>query len=576
MRFKSRQPDFDRFRYKLAQLEALPQLSLLGAIAGLLTALVIALFKGLIALFGVVFEIGLSYINFLNLPHNGVIILPLIGALLIALVMFLFKNKYHRVGIAFVINRLDWHQSRLPLGSTIVQFLSGALAIASGHSVGQEGPAVHLGAGSSSYLGQILHLPNNSLRILAACGTAAAIAAAFDTPVAGVIFALEVLMIEYSFAGFLPVMVASLSSAVFTQLVFGTKIAFIVPSINVDVLNEIPLVILTGIVIGILGTLFSRITIVSAMRTNALPQWSRLLIAAGLTGLIAIPAPDIMGLGYETINGLLGNTEPAVMFLALLVMGKLLASSLSIGLGVPGGLIGPTLFIGGAAGALVAILINQFTDTPANISFHTVLGMGAMLGAVLQAPLTALVTVLEMTHSTQLLFPSLLAIVVAALTTNLLFRQTGIFEQLLAAGGINRLTNPVQRALHRIGVASQMNQNFTRVQRHLTGNELKTVLSNQPEWLLISEHGSPAYLIPAAEIVFDALQASENKVDTLTLSSMLLRTATISHSSSVYDALALMNHSLVDALCVFKKGRKSQHKIVGVVTRDDLKHHNHT
>ena len=254
-----------------------------------------------------------------------------------------------------MLQRLDWNQGRLQLGNLLFQFFSGAIAIASGHSIGREGPAVHLGAAAGSLLGQSMRLPNNSLRILLACGTSAAISAAFNTPVAGVIFALEVLLIEYTFAGFLPVMLASVSAASITQMIYGAEPAFMVPRVTVDQLQQLPLVVVIGVAMGILAALFCRLTIKVNILTHTLSPTKRLFMAAAITGVLATAAPEIMGVGYGTMNILLTEPSPLI-FLAILLACKLLASTASLGLGVPGGLIGPTLFLGAAGGILIATL----------------------------------------------------------------------------------------------------------------------------------------------------------------------------------------------------------------------------
>ena len=363
MRFKPTSPDLNRFRNQLARVDALPQLTLLGLITGIFTALVIMMFRELITFLSSLFLAGLPEEAFMDMSWDIRIFLPLIGSLaLITIALFTHKN-YRQVGIIHVIERLDWHQARLTLGNLLNQFFAGAIAIASGHSIGREGPAVHLGAGTASLLGQSMKLPNNSLRILVACGSAAAISAAFNTPVAGVIFSLEVLMVEYTLSGFLPVMLASASAAIITQTVYGTDPAFIVPPISTDLLHDLPLILTTGVVMGILGAFFCQLLAFFVKRSTHLPLFLRLIAAAAITGLIAIPAPAIMGVGYGTITELMSGDLYSPLFLALILFAKLLASSASLGLGVPGGLIGPTLFMGAAAGALCASVMGLITGT---------------------------------------------------------------------------------------------------------------------------------------------------------------------------------------------------------------------
>nr|WP_283777774.1 chloride channel protein [Sansalvadorimonas sp. 2012CJ34-2] len=504
------------------------------------------------------------------------IFLPVLGSLTLLLTALFTHKNYRQVGIIHVIERLDWHQARLSLGNLLNQFFAGAIAIASGHSIGREGPAVHLGAGTASLLGQSMKLPNNSLRILVACGSAAAISAAFNTPVAGVIFSLEVLMVEYTLSGFLPVMLASASAAIITQTIYGTDPAFLVPPISTELLSDLPLILTTGVVMGVLGALFCQLMTFFVKKTARVPLFLRLLTAAGVTGLIAIPAPAVMGVGYGTITELMIGELHTPLFLVLILFGKLLASSISLGLGVPGGLIGPTLFIGAAGGALCATVMGLLTGTEyMNAGFHVMVGMSAMLGSVLQAPLTALVTVVEMTRNTNLLFPALLAIIIATLTANLMFRKPGIFEQLLGLQGRSRFHNPVHKALSRIGITSMMDTEFIRLNRFQSLAELSSLLKNNPTWILILENGAPSMIMPTSGLVFylDNNNDSSDTVDLLDIPASRYDVAPIESQSSVYQAWEMMAEKHVDALYIFSEKRKKKQKIIGLVTKENLVSH---
>ncbi|MDH3513362.1 MAG: chloride channel protein, partial [Gammaproteobacteria bacterium] len=191
---------FDSLRVRLARAEALPQLATLGVICGLLTGIVIIAFRMLIEVSQSLFLPGANPENYEGLTMAWRFLLPLAGGLVLGLVFQFLPAESRHVGVVHVMERLSYHQGRLPLRNAIVQFLGGAVSIIAGHSVGREGPAIHLGAASGSVAGRHLGLPNNSLRVLAGCGVAAAIAAAFNTPLAGVVFAMEVVIMEYTVA----------------------------------------------------------------------------------------------------------------------------------------------------------------------------------------------------------------------------------------------------------------------------------------------------------------------------------------------------------------------------------------
>ncbi|NIP47672.1 MAG: hypothetical protein GWN21_16175, partial [Gammaproteobacteria bacterium] len=265
------------------------------------------------------------------------------------------------VGVVHVMQGLAYNAARLPWRNAVLQFAGATAAIVTGHSVGREGPAIHVGAATASMLGQWLHLPNDSVRILVACGTAAAIAASLDTPIAGVVFAMEVVMMEYSLVGFTPVILAAVCATSMTHLVFGSTPFVEARAMQMTSLLELPCMLLVGVVLGTLASLF----IASVRRlfawARAHPLWLRTTAAGLVTGLCALAAPQIMGVGYDTVElTLVGGL--GLSALVMIVSLKLVATTACIGLGIPGGLIGPTVLmgaLGGAAHASAALTVEH-------------------------------------------------------------------------------------------------------------------------------------------------------------------------------------------------------------------------
>jgi CIC family chloride channel protein len=215
----------ERLRQQLASGDAL-MLAIIGLFSGLLAGAVILAFRQLVEGVQALFLADATGENYESLASHWRLLLPLGGGLLIGIVFQYFSVEERRVGIVHVLERLGYHQAWLPLRNAVLQFFGAATSIISGHSVGREGPGVHLGAATGSLLGQWLSLPNNSLRTLVACGAAASIAASFNTPLAGVVFAMEVILLEYSISGFVPVILASVSATWVTRLVYGAAPAF--------------------------------------------------------------------------------------------------------------------------------------------------------------------------------------------------------------------------------------------------------------------------------------------------------------------------------------------------------------
>ena len=389
------------------------------------------------------------------------------------------------------MERLSLHQGHLPLRNALLQFFGGMLALVTGQSGGREGPAVHLGAAASSQLGQIFRLPNNSIRALVGCGTAAAIAASFNPPIAGVIFAMEVVMMEYTIASFIPVILAAVTATLLTRYAYGAEPAFAVPCLSMQSVTEIPFIIFAGVLLGGLAAMFNKL-VQRFSRLSHRAMWQRGLLAGALTASAAVITPEVLGIGYDTVNGaMLGQI--AMTTLALLVVTKLVASAACVGLGLPVGLIGPSLVMGAAFGGLLggvgSILYPEAATSP---GFYVMLGMTAMMAAVLQAPLAALMTVLELTANPSIILPAMLVIVFATMTASQVFRQRSVFLSTLETLGLQYPPNPVSLHLQRAGVASLMHRDFVRLPEVMGPAQARLALQQPLTWVVIeAPDGAP-------------------------------------------------------------------------------------
>ncbi len=567
-------------------MEALPQLSILAVAVGLFTGLVILLFRaGVNTLAAAILPDGPE--SFEALTHMERFGLPLIGAVLLSVTLSRLNDADRRVGVAHVIERLSRHQGYLPARNALVQFFGGILALVTGQSGGREGPAVHLGAASASLMGQAFQLPNNSLRVLVACGTAAAIAGSFNTPLAGVIFAMEVVMMEYTLGSFIPVIVASVVTTVMSQYLFGAQPAFLVAEQKLTSLVELPYIMLAGVCAGCVASLFIRTVQVFA-RLAERPFWLRAMFAGVLTGIAAQVAPEVMGVGYDTVSGaMLG--ELALTSLMLIVALKLLTSAAAVGLGLPVGLIGPIFVVGAALGGVLGYL-GHYLQPEAGISvaLYVMLGMAAMMAAVLQAPLAALMAVLELTANPSLMLPAMLIIVVATLTTSVLFRQKSVFLSTLDTLGLKYPPDPVTAHLQRAGVTSIMNRNLVRLPALCDAAEAVEAMRKQPSWVVVeSEPGTvrcillgadlstyletdlPRPMNPEAPETVEA-DAASRPVDLLGIPAQRLDVANLDYRSTLAEAQEVLKQKQAEALCIRRTTAPMIETVLGVVTQRDI------
>ncbi|GLS25895.1 chloride channel protein [Marinibactrum halimedae] len=564
------------FRHQLAYLDALPQLTFLALLAGVATGTVVVGFRLLVDL--PLLSLPEHIDNFEGLPQSARFWLPLFGATALGALLMWLPSRRIKVGVGHVLDRLHNHQGHMPASNFFVQFFGGITCLITGQSVGREGPSVHLGAATASFVGRWLRIPNNSMRTLIGCGVAAGISASFNTPLAGVIFAMEVVMMEYTIAGFIPIIISSVTGAIITRAMFGHDHSFVIAHSQLTSLYEFPFMIVIGIGIGLSATTYSWI-LRSSLSVAHWPMVIRFAIAGGLTGLTALVFPEILGLGYDTIEDAIAGNFSLQLLLAI-ALTKLVISSAAIGLGLPGGLIGPTLVIGACLGGAFGIIGQSISGVHSD-GLYVLIGMTAMMGAVLNAPLAALVAILELTHNPNVIFPSMMVVVIASLVTRRLFNADGVFLALLSAQGHNIDSNAPRRELSRIGVLSVMNTQFVVSDPVLECDDAHQLLNNQPLWIIFENPETQSLNALRAADLASFLDSAPEKVLTLEESIQLaelpgkrLAIYPIHDTANLLEAHQLMKAHNAEAVYVERSHRPVVGtSIVGIISRDAINNH---
>ena len=558
--------------------DGLPLLAILGLICGLFSGAIIILFR-------VIMDGGASFIipsssleGFEELSPSLRFGLCVAGGLVVGFLLHIFRGQSKNVGVVHVIERLEYHQGYLPFKNAILQFVTAIISLLSGHSVGREGPSVHLGATSGSILGRILQVPNNSVRILVGCGVAAAISAAFNTPLAGVIFAMEVVIMEYSVIGFTPVIIAAVSSTTLTRILLGNELTIIAPTYDINFLFEIPLVALMGAVIGCIAAFFIQATVFTSSLFTKEAIWKRTLLAGIITGTIAMLLPEIMGTGYDTVNHVL-LTKIGLTGVLLLTIAKVLTTSTAIGLGIPAGLIGPTLFIGAVAGSAFGLFAAEFNHGIAGAGFYAMLGMAAMMAATLQAPLAALIYLLELTSNQAIILPGMAAVITASLVTRVVFRKSSIYRHLMLARGLDYRNSPRAKTLRRIGVASVMQRDFAQAKKQISYLEAEEILKLEPRWVLLNlENKKQTSLLPATDLatylseqeIDDDSEKTDVTLDLVTIPAKRLDAVAIPIIATLQEAHEKMQTNDCSVLYVTGAHGRSKRRIYGIITREHI------
>ncbi|WP_206485169.1 chloride channel protein [Thalassotalea sp. G2M2-11] len=433
------------------------QLCLLAAIGGAFSALLIILFTLSIKWLQQIYtdQIGdYSTLDMVSRFH-----LPIIGALLILIFARLTGYQYLRTGIPFVLHRLRVAHGIMPLRNTLNQFVGTVIALASGFSVGREGPAVHLGAACSSYLGSWLRLPFNTIRTLCACGIAAGISASFNTPLAAVIFVMEVILREYKIHIFIPVMIAAIVGSMITQKVFGPAHALeYFDKIQLTV-SHYPAIIILGIILGVLAFAFNRYLTLLIKHSSTIHIVPRMLLAAFITGALGFTIPYAMGTDVSAVNFSIANEQSFQLLLGLLIA-KMLMTISALGLGIPGGIIGPILGIGAIAGTCASTIVMHYLPSEHLHTDFALMGMAGFLAATLNAPLAALLTVVELSHQIEIIIPALIVITSSCLTSGQFFGNRSVVIMQLEIQNLLYREPPIEKSLQRIGVIGAMQENF--------------------------------------------------------------------------------------------------------------------
>ena len=540
-------------------------MALLGIIVGVVAGLFVNLFRFILeGTFPIVFDSGLHHDDFESLSSAWHFFMPVAGCLLIGQLLYNLAPDLRRMGVSYVIDKVQHFRTRMPLKNAILQFVTASVALLSGGSCGREGPSIHLGASSGGAIGHALSLPNNSNRNLIAAGSAAAIAAAFNTPIAGVIFAMEVILMEYAVSGIIPVIVAAVSGTVITQILYGGEPVFLIENVSMESLWQLPWVVFMGLLIGAMASLFVYMHKLAA-GFDAIDLRLRLLATGLMTGTCALFIPEIPGTGYDSLNdALLG--ELTVGFMLALLLVKLVVTAVGLGLGLPGGLIGPSLMLGGIAGSILGLIGEQMIPgTGSSTTFYVLIGMCAMMGATLQAPLAALMALLELSNNPNIILPAMLIIVVANMTSSELFRTRSVFLNTLPQKQ-EGFSPELSRFLNRYGVSTVANFKFSTLYHEADAEEIQRVLQNNPEWIVVDYGSSTLGLLSrnALELAMDNPDFNLAVLDTVS------NIVPVSRHATLLEAMERLTENEASFGYIHIEDSRGDTSIAGVFSQDDI------
>lgn len=356
-----------------------------------------------------------------------VVLAPVVGGLIYGPLIDRFAKEARGHGVPEVMLAVAERGGRIRPQVAVVKSLASAICIGAGGSVGREGPIVQIGSALGSSLGQWLRVPESRLRLLVACGAAGGISATFNAPIAGVFFALELILQDFAVDSFGAVVLASVTADIIGRAAFGNQAFLTLPAFHIASNWEYGLYAVLGILGGLVGIAFIRVLYGTEDVVDRIwhgPEWLRPALGGVMLGLLLLALPQLYGVGYPVIDHAVQGSV-VLWLLAALLAGKMIATSLTIGIGGSGGVFAPSLFMGAMLGTGFGMVANAlFHGAVAPAGAYGLVGMGAVFAGAARAPITAVIIMFELTGDYTIILPLMIAIVIAATLSNLLSRDT--------------------------------------------------------------------------------------------------------------------------------------------------------
>ncbi len=400
----------------------------------------------------------------LAMPWYLVLFIPALGGLVVGPIIAFLAPETRGAGVPEVIETIIVHEGVIRHRTTFFKTLTTVISIGTGASVGREGPIVHIGASVGSSLAQIIRLTPEWRRVFLACGAAAGIAATFNAPMAGMLFAAEIILVDFQVGYLSHIAISSITATVISYHFLGILPAFDVPKYSLISYWEIPLYIVLGIMAGGLAIVFIRMSslVEDGFKAIRVPIYARPAMGGLAVGFIAIFLPHVLGVGYESVH-LVFTAKAAMGLMLVIIVFKLLATCLSIGSGLSGGILAPSLVLGSMLGGSFGIMAEAlFPGVVAPFPAYALVGMGAMVSGSTLAPITAIFTIFELTYDFQIILP-LMTSCIASLVIVQTIEGHSIYEEKLIKKGLKLLRGRHINILRSMRVGDYMERSFESI-----------------------------------------------------------------------------------------------------------------
>jgi CIC family chloride channel protein len=505
-----------------------------------------------------------------NLPWYYRVAVPAIGGLIVGPLVYFFAREAKGHGVPEVMEAVALKGGVIRKRVVVVKSLASAISISTGGSVGREGPIVQIGSAIGSVLGQFMKLSPDRMRTLVGCGAAAGIAATFNAPIAGSMFALEVILGDFGLATFSPIVISSVVATAISRAFLGDIPAFIVPAYELVSAWELPMYLLLGIFCAVVGVTFTRTLyrIEDLFDEIKFPEYLKGIIGGLILGVASLVFPQILGVGYMAIDMALMQ-KMAWWLLLVLVVVKILATSITIGSGGSGGIFAPSLFLGAMAGGFFGFVVHQlFPNITASPGAYSIVGMGAVVSATTHGPLAAILILFEMTGDYKIILPLMLACIIATIASGQ-FLKDSIYTLKLARRGVDIKEGKEVNVLKSMFVKDVMNPNVETIPEALPLGQIAKQISK-------SKFNSFPVLNPQNELIgilsFNDYNEAifDEHLQDLVVARDLATTdlVTISMDDNLWTALEMISAKDFAVLPVVSG--QATNKLEGVVSRRDI------
>ncbi|MEA2114617.1 MAG: chloride channel protein [Thermodesulfobacteriota bacterium] len=496
---------------------------------------------------------------------------PVLAGLVMGPLLAYFAPEVRGPGVPEVMAALALRDGKIRHRVTLIKSFATATFIAAGCSVGREGPIVQIGSSIGSSLTQLFRLGPDYRRLAVACGAAAGIAATFQAPMAGTLFAVEVLLFDLEVASLSNIVIAAVTGTVVSKLFWSDETVFQIPFFTLTHPAELLLYFGLGIAAGLFSLLFMAFIfgLTRLLNRMRIPVWLTPALGGLVVGLVGLFQPEALGVGYESINHILhGN----VVFTGavLLLLAKLITTSACVGSGMSGGIFAPSLFLGAVLGSIIGCLAQLiWPDTPLSPAHYALVGMGAVVAGTTLAPITAIMTIFELTYNYEIVLPLMTACIPAIIVVRLLHGYS-IYETKLLVQGIRIVRGHDANRLRNMKVKQYLCRDFHPLRTQTPFHDLiQDVLTSPfPHFVVLDEQDRLAGVLTLRD-VREQLADPEYTGDGVVAADLMKTSViTVGEEQNMEEPFHLFARHNISFMPVVSSADNT--KVVGCLKKDDL------